>query len=98
MWCGLLRAFPLYVCGAGRAGSGPGLLRPSPWELRGRAQWVPLQARARRIIPPSLCRPRGFALVGQPPPKPVTHLLFCHPLCKPTSVLLFLFFVNNNKV
>lgn len=48
------------------------------------------------------CRPQvagAFALALRPPQKPALHHLFtCHPLCKPVSVLFFLFFVNTKKV
>lgn len=32
-----------------------------------------------------------FALALRPPQKPALHLFTCYPLCKPVSVLLFLF-------
>lgn len=41
----------------------------------------------------------ALALALWPPQKPALyHLFTCHPLCKPVSVLFFLFFVNTEKV
>lgn len=96
------------MCGRGRAGLGQGLLRQSPsqplqpWELWGRrGRPLPNQARARQIVPPSLRRLGTMGLCPcllATPEARVTHLFICHPLCKPFSVLFFLFFVNIKKV
>lgn len=97
-----------FICvgGGGRegAGSGPAFSGPSPWEL-----WAGLRGSPSRPdpngsspppLPPSIPVQTSGLCPGLPatPKARVTHLLFCHPLCKPISVLFFLFFVNIKKV
>lgn len=101
---GLGENHPFASRGEGQGRMGQGLLLGQPCSQP--AQPLEASPSASRPVPNRSpvcpCRPQvagALALALRPPQKPALHHLFtCYPLCKPVSVLLFLFFVNTKKV
>lgn len=104
MRSGLGENHPFASRGGGQGRMGQGLLLGQPSSQP--AQPLEASPSASRPVtdrsPMYPCRPQvagALALALRPPQKPALHHLFtCHPLCKPVSVLFFLFFVNTKKV